>query len=162
LRNLIIVGAVCAALGFVAGAAFWYLASPLWTIVEVSEALSAAGQAAELARGDFAGVDAVHQGSGTASVYRGADGELTLRLTDFSVTNGPDLKVWLVKAGAEGGVGDPLRRGYLALGPLKGNLGDQNYLIPAGTQISDYGAVLIWCEQFSFLFAAAELTPADP
>jgi len=162
LRNLIIVGAVCAALGFVAGAAFWYLASPLWTNVEVNETLSRSGQAAELARGAFAGVDAVHRGSGSASVYRGAGGELTLRLTDFSVTNGPDLKVWLVKGGTEGGVGDPNERGYLALGPLKGNLGDQNYDIPAGTQISDYGAVLIWCEQFSVLFAAAELAQSSP
>lgn len=161
MRKLIIVGAVCAALGFMAGAAFWYLASPLWINVEVSESLSRSGQAAELARGAFAGIDAVHQGSGTASVYRGESGELTLRLTDFSVTNGPDLKVWLVEAGTEGGVGDPRERGYLALGPLKGNLGDQNYPIPDGTEIARYGAVLIWCEQFSFLFAAAELAAVE-
>lgn len=160
MRALIIVGIVCGIVGFGAGAAFWYLASPLWINVEVSESLSRSGQAAELARGEFAGVDAVHRGSGIATVYRGADGELTLRLTDFSVTNGPDLKVWLVEAGTEGGVGDPLTRGYLALGPLKGNLGEQNYTIPGGTDIAEYSAVLIWCEQFSVLFASAELAPA--
>lgn len=157
MRNLIIVGAVCGVLGFGAGVAFWYLASPLWINVEVSETLSESSQAAVLASGAFRDTDAVHRGSGTAEVFRGEDGALTLRLSDFEVTNGPDLKVWLVEAAGVTSSADVSASGYLALGPLKGNIGDQNYTIPAGTDVSAYGSAVIWCEQFSVLFSAADL-----
>jgi Electron transfer DM13 len=160
MRKLLAVGLISGIVGFGLGAAFWYLASPLWINVEVSEALAEASQAAVLAQGTFRDTDTVHRGSGTASVYRGEGGELTLRLTDFTVTNGPDLKVWLVEAGNVMRSEDVRASGYLALGPLKGNIGDQNYDIPAGTDVSGFGSVAIWCEQFSVLFSAADLSPA--
>jgi hypothetical protein len=123
----------------------------------VSETLSASSQATVLASGEFRDADAVHRGSGTAEVFRGEDGTLTLRFTDFEVTNGPDLKVWLVKSAGVTSSADVVGSDYLALGPLKGNIGDQNYAIPPGTEVSAYGSAVIWCEQFSVLFSAAEL-----
>ena len=46
---------------------------------------------------------------------------------------------------------------WVSLGRLKGNIGEQNYDIPAEVDVSRFGAVVIWCEQFSVLFSAASL-----
>ncbi|MEE8262035.1 MAG: DM13 domain-containing protein [Gammaproteobacteria bacterium] len=45
----------------------------------------------------------------------------------------------------------------MSLGQLKGNIGDQNYAIPADTEVSKYQSVVIWCEQFGVLFSPAKL-----
>ncbi|MDQ3883960.1 MAG: DM13 domain-containing protein, partial [Thermoproteota archaeon] len=42
---------------------------------------------------------------------------------------------------------------------LKGNIGNQNYDIPEGTDLSRYDTVLIWCKAFSVLFGGAKLEP---
>ena len=43
------------------------------------------------------------------------------------------------------------------LGALKGNRGDQQYRIPAGTELRGPWTVVVWCRAFSVLFARAEL-----
>jgi hypothetical protein len=43
------------------------------------------------------------------------------------------------------------------LGSLKGNKGDQNYEIPAGTDLNKFTAVSIYCERFSANFGTAPL-----
>ena len=43
------------------------------------------------------------------------------------------------------------------LGKLKGNEGDQNYEIPAGTDLSKFATVSIYCERFNANFGAAPL-----
>jgi hypothetical protein len=48
---------------------------------------------------------------------------------------------------------------WVGLGPLKGNIGDQNYVIPGDVNIADCKSVVIWCEQFGVLFSAADLNP---
>jgi hypothetical protein len=50
---------------------------------------------------------------------------------------------------------------FVDLGRLKGNIGNQNYDIPAGTDLSKYDTVLIWCKQFSVLFGSAELAGSE-
>lgn len=106
--------------------------------------------------GTFAGADDFHRGSGTATVYELADGSRILRLEDFEVTNGPDLHVLAVPNS------DPTSRDdivdYVDLGKLKGNIGNQNYDIPA--DIGDFGSIVIYCEPFHVLFASASITPA--
>ncbi len=80
------------------------------------------------------------------------DGERFLRFEDFTVTNGPALSVYLVRS-ADGDVSS----GYLDLGPLKGNKGNQNYQIPGDTDLSAYESVVIWCVPFGVTFATALL-----
>lgn len=104
---------------------------------------------AALLSGLFSGADSFHQGSGDATVYRLADGSLVLRLENFSVTNGPDLRVLLARDGSPSGSTE--------LAPLKGNRGDQNYSIPQGTDISQYNSVIIYCKPFRVTFATAPL-----
>ena len=143
--------------GFVGGALFWYLASPLFIDRVVDESLSESAKTRVLSTGSFQDVDSIHKGSGTATIYEGADGRRTLRLTDFEVTNGPDLKVWLVEKKDVQESSDVTDMPYVSLGVLKGNIGSQNYQIPADVDLSKYGSVVIWCEQFSQLFSPATL-----
>ena len=159
-RKFFVVVIVAGLIGFVAGNAFWYLASPLWIDVEVSEAVSAAQIEATLASGTFTDVDRLHRGQGSATIFQGADGGRLLRLADeFQVTNGPDLWVWLVKHPNPENAADVRGAEYVDLGRLKGNVGDQNYEIPADADLAGVGAVVVWCKQFSVVFSTAVLAP---
>ncbi len=144
-------------IGFLAGNAFWYLASPLWIDQEVSESLAGEDTLELVASGTFVDADRLHKGQGTATIFQNPDGSYVLRLTEFEVTNGPDLEVWLSSAADPTKSSDVSGGTWLALGQLKGNIGDQNYDIPAGTNITDFGSVVIWCEQFGVLFSPASL-----
>lgn len=141
--------------GFIAGNAFWYLASPLWIDRVVSEAAPISAQSTGRS-GMFKDADLAHKGSGKAEILK-ADGMNLLRLSDFKVTNGPDLEVWLVEKADIENSSDVKGSKWLSLGALKGNIGDQSYQIPAGTDISKYSSAVIWCEQFGVLFASASL-----
>jgi hypothetical protein len=48
---------------------------------------------------------------------------------------------------------------YRSLGQLKGNHGNQNYVIPTGLDLAGLRSVSIWCNRFNVSFGAAELTP---
>ena len=102
---------------------------------------------------------AAHSTSGRATVYQAADGTLTLRLTKFKTSNGPDVHVILIAATDAQDNDNFLSKSVdrLELGKLKGNEGDQNYPIPAGTDLSKYKAVSIYCERFNANFGAAPL-----
>lgn len=148
-------------LGFVSGGAAWYLFSPLFIDQVVSEELPQSLETQTLATGTFRDADRAHQGSGTASVLQTASGETLVRLTDFEVTNGPDLEVWLVEAADPQSSADVKASNWVSLGQLKGNIGDQTYTVPQGTNVADFGSVVIWCEQFGVLFSPASLTPSS-
>ena len=157
MKKTVLIVVITFLVGFVAGNAFWYLASPLWIDRVVAENIAASETANIVAQGTFVDADGVHRGRGTATIYRGGTGQYTLRLTDFEVTNGPDLKVWLVAASDIKSSDDVKASEWLSLGQLKGNIGDQNYAIPADTEVSKYQSVVIWCEQFGVLFSPAKL-----
>jgi hypothetical protein len=103
--------------------------------------------------GTFVGVnDGIHNAEGQAKVIKLGDGSNFLRLEDFRSTNGPDLYVYLST--------DKGNSDFVNLGRLKGTVvGDQNYKIPEGTDLSKYDTALIWCQAFSVLFGSAELRP---
>jgi len=108
-----------------------------------------------LAQGEF--YDIVHEGEGQASIYQLADGVRVLRLEAFMVLNGPDLFVYLVPENpVPNAIGLDLPVFY-NLGALKGNVGDQNYELPADLDLSLYQSVVIWCRAFKVPFAAAPL-----
>lgn len=160
-RHVVAAALIAGTAGFVAGNAFWYLASPLWIDRVVAEELPAELQMKAVAKGQFRDADTVHRGKGTATVFESASGAKVLRFTSFEATNGPDLEVWLVKAGGIAASADVKASAWLSLGPLKGNIGDQNYIIPADVNVADYKSVVVWCKQFGVLFSPADLTPAS-
>jgi hypothetical protein len=94
---------------------------------------------------------------GTATVYQLASGKEVLRLTGFETANGPDLHVYLVAARDALDTDTVKQVDHVELGLLKGNIGDQNYDIPEGTDLSKYQAVSIWCNRFSVNFGTAPL-----
>ena len=108
-----------------------------------------------VAAGTFVDADSFHQGSGSATIYaQGVD--RILRLEAFMVTNGPDLHVLLVENIA--GTSRESIGAYVDLGALKGNVGDQNYALPADVDLSLYSGVLIYCLPFHVVFATAPLS----
>ena len=101
-----------------------------------------------------------HQTTGTVRILELADGSRVLRLENFETSNGPDLEVWLSDAPVvEGQAGWFLADDgdYVTLGKLKGNKGNQNYVIPPELELSRFSSVSIWCVRFSVSFGAAEL-----
>jgi len=142
-------------IGFIAGNAFWFLASPLWINREVSESLPAEFLLDEIATAKFTGIDDIHKGKGNVKVLQSGTGRVIVRFTEFSVINGPDLKVYLAKSKDPQKASDILDGGFRSLGSLKGNIGDQTYTVPADVDISEYHSIVIWCEPFRALFSRA-------
>jgi Electron transfer DM13 len=101
-------------------------------------------------------VSLAHDTTGTAMVLRTVNGTNILRLAALSTSNGPDVRVWLSSRPVDRAQ-DSDKGGWLELGRLKGNKGDQNYTIPAGTDLTRYRSVVLWCKRFSVAFGAAPL-----
>ncbi len=106
-----------------------------------------------LGAGQFVGL-AGHSGTGDAGIFQNPDGSLVLRFENFDIQNGPDLEVYLVPGADQ----TSLAEGSIHLGALKGNIGDQNYELPPGTELAP-GAytALVWCEAFSVEFVGATI-----
>ena len=84
--------------------------------------------------------------SGEAKIYQDGS-QFKLQLEGFSISSGPDLKVYLSKAATPSD--------FVNLG----NLTSQTvYLIPQSVDIANYSHVLIHCQQYNHLFAIAPLT----
>lgn len=111
-----------------------------------------------LAQGRFVDADIVHKGTGRATLYELPDGSHVVRFEDFRTTNGPALVVYMARHPSPTSASDVTDEGYLSLGKLKGNVGNQNYPVPRGTDVAEYNSVVIWCELFNVLFSPAALT----
>lgn len=147
-----------------------YYASPLFINTTVDEPLPSNIAMSEemmmsdeempmpLLAGSFIGAgDGIHNAEGSSKVFAVQDGQSEkklLRFENFNTTNGPDLYVYLSKDDRS------ISEGYVNLGRLKGNMGNQNYEIPVDVDLGEYRYVLIWCQQFSVLFGYAELQSA--
>jgi hypothetical protein len=143
----------------------WYLFRPerLFVDARVNEefpAGSAKPTAASpspvtLAEGNFH--DGAHKTAGTATIHQLSDGKRVLRLTNFETSNGPDVRVYLVAAQDVTDNETVTRAGFVELGSLKGNIGDQNYDLPVDTDLSRFKSVTIWCRRFGVNFGTAPL-----
>ena len=107
-----------------------------------------------LAHGSFRSLE--HNTTGTASLLRLADGSAVLRLENLDTSNGPDVHVTLSPTPPDRGLRD--YGDYLELGGLKANHGNQNYPIPAGTDLTRFRSAVIWCRRFSVGFGVAPLS----
>jgi Electron transfer DM13 len=99
-----------------------------------------------------------HATTGRAVVLGRSDGTAILRLENLHTSNGPDLRVYLSKVPAGRDL-HAYRNGFIDLGPLKGNRGNQNYAVPAGTDLSKFKSAVIWCRRFLVGFGVAPLLP---
>lgn len=105
------------------------------------------GEIVTIASGQFRGLNN-YSVSGNAQVLGNGTDQRFLRFENFAADNGPDLKVYLRAANGD----------FISLGDLSGNIGNQNYEIPAGVDLSIYNSVEIWCERFSSGFGTASLS----
>jgi hypothetical protein len=148
----------------VLGGIGWYLFRPelLFVNKKVNEEQVASVGASvmrALATGRFHSV--AHETHGTATIQDLGDGRRVLRLSDFATSNGPDVRVYMVAAPDASDNATVTKAGFVELGKLKGNQGDQNYDVPEDLDLTHYRAVTIWCRRFSVNFATAPLTPAS-
>jgi hypothetical protein len=160
-RNIIIAVAIIVVGGL------WYAFRPelLFVNKTVSEEFPGGAAMASIekgpmavTKGNFKGL--AHETKGAATIYQLADGKRTLRLTDFETSNGPDVHVYLTAAEVAKGSDAIKAAGFIDLGSMKGNKGDQNYDIPAHADLNKYKNVTIWCRRFGVNFATAPLTSA--
>ena len=147
-RKVMVVSALVAVIAVLVVAFGWFEVHTLVIDDRVAETAPVARDVAW--QGSFESID--HETLGSAVVLGDAD-ERYVRLQDFRTSNGPDLRVYLIPAEADG-IGDAID-----LGPLKGNVGDQNYTVPPTADLAQYSRVLIWCVRFDSPFGAATLTP---
>jgi hypothetical protein len=153
--------AIAVVLVLIFGLWYWFRPDRLFTNVRVDEAMPApqgAAAALPIESGTFYTI--LHPTSGTATIYEMADGTRMLRFTNFDTSNGPELHVYMVAADDAKDVATVERAGFVDLGAIKGNVGDQNYILPGDLDMAKYRAVSIWCKRFSVNFGAAALKPA--
>jgi hypothetical protein len=103
-----------------------------------------------IASGMLVGEDG-HSGTGVATVVASARGERTLTFTHFDVDPGLDVAVYLTPTTES--VDD-----RVDLGGLKGNVGDQQYLVSPEVDLAKYDSVILWCRPFTVRIATAELS----
>ncbi|MCV2491938.1 DM13 domain-containing protein [Geodermatophilus sp. YIM 151500] len=120
-------------------------------------ATAAAAQPVEIASGGF--VSRGHRTVGSARVLRLSDGRVVVRFEDFATSNGPALVVWLSGNSAQGEA-SAFAADHVDLGTLKGNVGDQNYIVPGGVDTTAFTSVVVWCDRFDVPFGAADLGPS--
>ena len=116
---------------------------------------AAAAAPTTLAMGSFH--SNAHDTRGSAAVLDLGGGRRVLRLTNFATSNGPDVRVYLVPAPDVQDDATVKTVGFVELGVLKGNIGDQNYDIPSTVDLANYRTVTIWCKRFGVNFGSAPL-----
>jgi Electron transfer DM13 len=140
----------------------WYAFRPERLVINrhVDEAMPTAQRGLSpqpLVSGQFYSI--LHPTAGTATIYRMGDSTRVLRLTDFSTSNGPDVHVYMVASDDAKDTATVQQAGFIDLGVIKGNVGDQNYTLGPDVDLSKYRAVSVWCKRFSVNFGAARLMP---
>ena len=140
----------------------WYLFRPEKLLIssKVNEDFpesAEAGKQEVIFEGNFKPV--AHGAEGVATIYDMGGGNRVLRFTDFAVSNGPDVHVYLVAAD------DPMdsetvkQSEVYELGSIKGNVGNQNYGLGPDVDLDKFKSVVIWCKRFGVNFAVAKLEP---
>ncbi len=133
------------------------LATPQ-TVPEEEQAMPETQGGQVIATSSFTQIDTVHWAEGTATIYQFPDNSKLLRFEEFRAANGPDLRV-LLSASAAPTTIEEVQLGNLdiELGRLKGNIGSQNYIIPAQIDMSQYNSVVIYCRSFGVVFSTAPI-----
>lgn len=134
----------------------WYVVSPLFIRTTLVEPSAVVAEARPVGTGTFGEIDAIHKGSGNARVSRLPDGRLRVEFSNFTVTNGPDLHVFLSRHPKPDG--DAQVKDGLNLGKLKASEGAFSYETEEPADPGEFQSVAIHCVQFRTLFSYATLT----
>ena len=97
--------------------------------------------------------------SGTVTVTHTAGGDV-LSIKGLKTEVAPDLEVWLLASAAPKTEADDVvvaKTKHLQVAVLRTFSGDFSFKLPAGTKVSDYKSVILWCAQFTVTFGGANL-----
>ena len=163
------IGVALVLVGLVAFVLVWFQPQKLFIETSINEALpqpdrptsstpGAKGGGHEptiVAQGNFRSLE--HETSGVAKIVQIDRGHRVLRFEGLSTSNGPDLRVYLSEI-PESDDWHAYGERFVDLGALKGNLGNQNYAIPADVDLARYRSAVIWCRRFTVGFGVAGLS----
>lgn len=130
--------------------------SPDKVVPEAEQAIPLMSNEVVVAEGEFKAVDSWRAIAGTYTLYQLPDNRRLLRLEAFDVMNGPDLRVVLSRATAPKTSAE-VGSDYIDLGVLQGNVGSQNYAVPAEVDLEAYQSIVIYSLQFGVVFGSAPL-----
>ena len=146
------------ALGAALGVALGFFLFPfVFPPPEAMEQLTPAERGKLVAKGAFIHVnpsDPIHYGKGDVSVYAGT----VFLHENFEVGPGPKFHVYLVPKATIRAATEVTGTMFVDLGRLRAFKGSQKYKVPDGVDLTHFPSVVIWCEQFSVLISAADLT----
>jgi hypothetical protein len=97
-----------------------------------------------LYHGDFVATSGINV-TGKAKIFHD-NNQNKLELSEFSISEGPDLKVYLSKSNSP--------NEFVTIGNLTSG---RVYTIPSQINLEEYSHVLIHCQEYNHLFAIAEL-----
>ena len=124
-------------------------------LAEAQSAVSIEQQVDHQTSGDFVRKSKRLKGSWT--VEQRGDKTFIVFSDDFRAANGPDLKIFLSPKSVSGATGKNAVDGSINIGELQKTKGTQEYEIPAGVNLSDFGSVLVHCEAYSVLWGGGDL-----
>ncbi len=114
------------------------------------------GEASVVRRGVFFTIDPIRTAEGEVLIYQYPDQSQLMRFESFRSAPAPGLHVVFTRnpdPTDERGVGVD----YIDLGPLKGNVGAQNFNVPEGLSFSRYPVVALYSPELNFVIATATL-----
>ena len=118
-----------------------------------------------IATGGFTRIDSVRWAQGNVTLYQQADDSKVLRFEQFSVANGPGLRVALaltpppeLEEAADSSPIDYILISGFDLGPLWGTSGNQNYEIAPEINLDQYDSVVIYSPSLEMIYSIAPLT----
>jgi hypothetical protein len=121
------------------------------TAPSTAVATTAAQGPVKVSTGELHGID--HDATGTAAIYRRADGSAVVALEAIDIEPGPDYRVYVVPGADRTSPGDGVE-----LDGLRGNQGTQYYEVPSDTDVGPGWTVLVWCRAFGVPVANASQT----
>lgn len=131
--------------------------APNVEVSQVDQSMPAMTDPTVIATGVFSEIDAIHSGSGNVILYQLPDNSRIIRFENFRVTNGSDLHVYLARNPAPRKP-EEIGQDYIDLGALIGNIGSQNYSVPAEVDFSQYQGVVIYSPSLSVIYTTADIS----
>lgn len=132
--------------------------TPPTSLDEEQQAMPELSTPITVASGTFQRINAIRWGQGTINIYRDASNALTMRLEDFRVLNGPDLRVYLSAADAPR-TSEEMTAGSIEavdVGSLLATNGNQNYTLPS-LDLIQYRSVVVYSQSLELVYTYAPL-----
>ncbi len=127
------------------------------------EALPSLTGPVQVGTGEFQRIDPLRWGNGDVTIFQQVDNSKVLRFENFSVANGPGLRL-VLSASAAPATLEEMRLNNLDidLGQIAGTYGNQNYEIPADTDLSQYSSIVIYSPGIEMIYTFAPLAISQP